>query len=395
MKLSRLLIFMLVFVSPLGAYAQMEIDDLAGGDKVPVVSFADSIRIQKFEVDFYSHPRYRHERMLVRKERNNLEITGALQGSLTNLNESWIETSGGDNTVTLLASLYLKHTYTKNLFSLLTNVSCKFGYYRVMLDETLDSGEIESVPVWFKNQDEFQIDVTPSYKMTKNWSYGATVKFRSQFAQGYVSSGSQNSYNLKSDFMSPGYLDLSGGLIYVCPKPKFPITISISPIAMSAIYVKSAEIRENAQYSYADPSVTAEAYVEPYGIDPYTSSKYEGGSSLQLNFDKSFGKDGFIRYVTTLYSFYGWMSQVTHDNVYGGIKEYELALDEWSTNSEGVKPMLSIHPTCRWENRIVIKASKLISTTLDFQLYYNRAQNLSVQTQTLLSVGVSYKFTNR
>ena len=30
-----------------------------------------------------------------------------------------------------------------------------------------------------------------------------------------------------------------------------------------------------------------------------------------------------------------------------------------------------------------------------FQLYYNRAQNVSVQTRTLLSVGLSYTFKNK
>ena len=49
----------------------------------------------------------------------------------------------------------------------------------------------------------------------------------------------------------------------------------------------------------------------------------------------------------------------------------------------------------RWENTIDIKATKYLSTTLSFQLYYNRAQNVSVQTRTLLSVGLSYTFKNK
>lgn len=59
------------------------------------------------------------------------------------------------------------------------------------------------------------------------------------------------------------------------------------------------------------------------------------------------------------------------------------------------KPRLPIHPTVRWENTIDIKATKYLSTTLSFQLYYNRAQNVSVQTRTLLSVGLSYTFKNK
>lgn len=57
--------------------------------------------------------------------------------------------------------------------------------------------------------------------------------------------------------------------------------------------------------------------------------------------------------------------------------------------------MLAIHPTVRWENTLEIKATKYLTTTLNFQLYYNRAQNLDVQTQTLLSVGIAYTFKNK
>lgn len=53
------------------------------------------------------------------------------------------------------------------------------------------------------------------------------------------------------------------------------------------------------------------------------------------------------------------------------------------------------HPTVRWENTIDIKATKYLSTTFNFQLYYNRAQNYDIQTQLLLSVGLTYTFKNK
>lgn len=49
----------------------------------------------------------------------------------------------------------------------------------------------------------------------------------------------------------------------------------------------------------------------------------------------------------------------------------------------------------RWENKIDIKATKYLTTNFSFQLYYNRAQNTSVQTETLLSVGLTYTFKNK
>ena len=49
----------------------------------------------------------------------------------------------------------------------------------------------------------------------------------------------------------------------------------------------------------------------------------------------------------------------------------------------------------RWENTLEIKATKYLSTKVSFQLYYNRAQNVDVQTRTLLSVGLTYTFKNK
>ena len=49
----------------------------------------------------------------------------------------------------------------------------------------------------------------------------------------------------------------------------------------------------------------------------------------------------------------------------------------------------------RWENTIDIKATRYLTTSLSFQLYYDRSQNYAVQTKTLLSVGLSYTFKNK
>ncbi len=41
--------------------------------------------------------------------------------------------------------------------------------------ETKTDDGTSSEGVWFKNQDEFDISVAPSFKMSKNWSYGTMV----------------------------------------------------------------------------------------------------------------------------------------------------------------------------------------------------------------------------
>ena len=189
--------------------------------------------------------------------------------------------------------------------------------------------------------------------------------------------------------MTPGYLDISLGITYKSPKPKFPIVINLSPIALSAVFVESAKVRKN---EWDDkPGWQA------YGLsNANKTSKYEGGSSIQIDFDRTFGRKGIFRYRTTLFSFMGWMSNLNMKNRYTSVSAYEKALQAWN-DAQGVgdKPMLQIHPTVRWENTIDIKATKYLTTTFNFQLYYNRAQNYDIQTQLLLSVGLTYTFKNK
>lgn len=373
----------------LPAAAQISIDEVNAEEEE--VTFRDELKPTSVDLTYFNRARYRAERAAIRKERNYLEIGSSLQGTLSSYNDPWIAVSGGDNSIALMASLYLRHTFTKNLFSITTTVDAMFGYNRMKVETTDAEGKKSSNGVWYKNQDEFAISVAPSFKMSKNWSYGSIFKFRSQFANGYISRTQQTSNDLKSTFMAPGYLDISFGITYKCPKPKFPISINLSPLALSAVFVENSAIRHNAW----DDKPGWEAY----GLaDDSKTSKYEGGSSIQLDFDRTFGKNGFLRYRTTLFSFYGWISDIGVKNKISDYSSWKTAYDAWSgmeNKDFKQKPVLPIHPTVRWENTIEIKATKFIATTLTFQLYYNRAQNVDVQTQTLLSVGLSYTFKNK
>ena len=350
------------------------------------VSFADSIRRQQVERDAFSLAKYRAERAAIRKERNYLEISASVQGTLTSFNDPWIEVSGGDNSIAAIGTFFLDHIFTKDKFSIETKASAKFGYNRI---KAVPEGEEGEVGIWYKNQDEFWVQTAPSFNFSKNWSYGAMLKFRTQFANGYKARTQQKEIHRKSTFMSPGYLDLSVGLTYNCPNKSFPVKINMSPVALSAVFVESAKVRKN---EWDDkPGWQA------YGLsNANKTSKYEGGSSIQIDFDRTFGRKGIFRYRTTLFSFMGWMSNLNMKNRYTSVSAYEKALQAWN-DAQGVgdKPMLQIHPTVRWENTIDIKATKYLTTTFNFQLYYNRAQNYDIQTQLLLSVGLTYTFKNK
>lgn len=389
-RLHTLLAALILLVSGLPAAAQISIDEVKAEPQD--VKFRDELKSTSVDVDYFSLARYKAERAAIRRERNDLEIGTGLQGTLTSYNDPWISVSGGDNSIALVATFNLRHLFKKNLFSIETKFSAKIGYNRMKVETTdAESGETVSNGVWFKNQDELLFWVNPAFTLAKNWTYGSTFQFRSQFVNGYKSRTEQEREHLKSTFLSPGYLDISLGLTYKSPHPKFPIAVNISPVAMSAVFVESATIRNNS-WDSNKPGW------ESYGLaSAEETSKYEGGSSVEINFDRTFGKTGYLRYRTTLFSFYGWITDIGKPNKIRDYSDYENAYAEWEAAGKDpkTKPWLPIHPTVRWTNTLDIKATKFITTTVSFQLYYNRAQNVDVQTQTLLSVGLTYTFKNK
>lgn len=405
------ILFCILFVclAPMAAQAQLSIDEVETPRER--LAYRDTVRRSDPRAEYFSAARYRAERAAIRKERNKLEITSGLQGALTSYNDPWVDVSGGDNSIALVANLFIHHTFTKNLFTIETKFEGKFGYNRMRVelprydangDPVLDDAGnkvTDSEGVWFKNQDEFALQISPSFKMSKNWSYGATLKFRSQFANSYLSRTEQEHKDLKSCFLTPGYLDLSVGVTWKSPHEKWPFKIELSPIAMSAVYATNGWIRRE-QFD-ADGNRIKKAYA--YGIeDPDKSSKYEGGSSIQIDFDRTFGETKFLRYRTTLFSFYGWITNIGLHNKIRDYHDYLDAYDKWADKDDPSvghsikdKPTLPIHPTVRWENTIDLQATKYLKTTLSFQLYYNRAQHTALQTKTLLSVGLCYTFKNK
>ena len=387
-SLHALLAGMFLLVWGLPAAAQISIDEVKAEPQD--VKFRDELKSTSVDVDYFSLARYKAERAAIRKERNYLEFSSGLQGSLSSYNDPWIAVSGGDNSIALVATLNLRHQFKKNLFSIETKFTAKIGYNRMKVETTDDNGETVSNGVWFKNQDEFLFWVNPAFTLAKNWTYGSTFQFRSQFVNGYKSRTEQEIDHLKSTFLSPGYLDISLGLTYKSPQPKFPISVNISPVAMSAVFVENETIRNNVWDNKPG--------WEAYGLaSENETSKYEGGSSVEINFDRTFGKTGYLRYRTTIYSFYGWITDISQQNRISDYTEYRHAYEAWEQEGKDpeTKPRLAIHPTVRWTNTVDIKATKFLTTTLSFQLYYNRAQNTEVQTQTLLSVGLTYTFKNK
>ena len=356
-------------LSVMPATAQVTIDDTAASKAQ--AQFREEIKEKdKVETEYSNEARRRAERAVIRKERNYLEVTAAVNGTVTSFNDPWLATKGGDNSIAAVATAHLLHNFKKGEFVIETVFDAKLGYNRMKIETNAETHAEEGI--WFKNQDEFSIQTSPAWQFSKNWSFGSILKFRTQFANGYKSRSAQEESDRISSIMAPGYLDISVGLTYTCPNAKFPIKINMSPLAMSSTFVESQAVR-----NYFDKKDDEGNYLrtgKAYGVPVDKTSLYEGGSSIQIDFDRTFGKNGVVRYRTTLYSFYGWISNIsnTHNTAYE-----------------------KVDPTVRWEHTLDIKATKFLTTNFYFQMFYNKAQCTRVQTQMLLSVGLTYTFKNK
>lgn len=352
------------------------------------VTFANEVKTEKDAPAFKSEAQIKAEKAAARKERNTIEFNATLNGSLAHFNDRWLKVNGNTNSLTGIGNILFTHTYTKGKFTIGTKVTGKLGYAY----NFTNSEESSTVS---KSQDEWFIQTSPAYVISKSWNVGGSLSLRSQFANGWDSTD-KATRKLTSTGFAPAYLIASIGVTYVCPNAKFPIKINIAPLSMNATYVTDELVRD---FYYASKfgadtdksTLSLEDLNTPYVYGLTLRNKnqrYEGGSSIQIDFDKTFGKKGVFRYRTTLYSFYGWINQVAQ----------QQDSKKWNSNPANAdKPLKyeSIAPTVRWENTIDIKATKYFSTQFYFQLYYNKAQNKSVQTQTVLGVGLAYTFKNK
>ena len=352
------------------------------------VTFANEIKTDNAAATFQSEAQLKAEKAALRKERNTIEFNATLNASLSHFNGYWRKVNGNTNSLTGVGNILFTHAYTKGKFTIGTKVTGKLGYTYNFLPESEGASDVT------KSQDEWFVQSSPAYVLSKNWNVGGSISLRSQFANGY-----NGDDKLTSMGFAPAYLTLAAGFTYVCPNEKFPIKINLSPISMNATYVTSEKVRDffftdkgftdtagnpvtYAQYLADNKILTPDQRNTPYayGLTLHNGvQRYEGGSSIQIDFDKTFGKKGVFRYRTTLYSFYGWINEVSQ---------------QAASKKNGIT-YESIAPTVRWENTIDIKATKYFSTQFYFQLYYNKAQINKVQTQVILGVGLAYTFKNK
>ena len=106
------------------AMAQVSIDEVATTTEK---SFDNEMKTEAVAADYVSEAEERAKRAAIRKERNTVDFTANLHGSLTAFSESW--QAAGDNTITILANVNFKHIYKKNKFTLSHSQAQRFAGY--------------------------------------------------------------------------------------------------------------------------------------------------------------------------------------------------------------------------------------------------------------------------
>ena len=354
------------------------------------IRFRDSFKKMTVKTDYYNEAQAKAERKRIRNQRNTLTMNFNLQGQMFAYNDAW----GGENSTSALGTFRLTHTYSKNKFSIRNEADVRYGYNRARADITVkdDNGEDVQVRrgIWFKNTDAFWVQTQPSLKVNDHWAYTLTGRIDSRLTNTYASRVKQEKEHLQQAFMAPANVSASLGMTY--SMKKLPLSITMSVFSASGTLVYSDELKKLYQDRGAD------AY---FGVEIDKHATFSGGSQIQLQFNKSWGKKGWLTYWMNTVSYYGWITNVMKAPKIRDYDRYLAQKAAWEAGGQqgdapaGVPYAARLHPTVNSQHRVTIKVSNLLSTNFYYQLLYDKAANTAVRTQSQWTVGLTYTWSNK
>lgn len=354
------------------------------------IRFRDSFKKMTVKTDYYNEAQAKAERKRIRNQRNTLTMNFNLQGQMFAYNDAW----GGENSTSALGTFRLTHTYSKNKFSIRNEADVRYGYNRARADITVkdDNGEDVQVRrgIWFKNTDAFWVQTQPSLKVNDHWAYTFTGRMDSRLTNTYASRVKQEKEHLQQAFMAPANVSASLGMTY--SMKKLPLSITMSVFSASGTLVYSDELKKLYQDRGAD------AY---FGVEIDKHATFSGGSQIQLQFNKSWGKKGWLTYWMNTVSYYGWITNVMKAPKIRDYDRYLAQKAAWEAGGQqgeapaGVPYAARLHPTVNSQHRVTIKVSNLLSTNFYYQLLYDKAANTAVRTQSQWTVGLTYTWSNK
>ncbi len=125
--------------------------------------------------------------------------------------------AGGENSLAGNAIINLNANYTSRDGNASWTNELNLGYGLIKQGDT---------PLR-KSDDKIDMASKLGYKASKLWSYTGLLSFKTQFTEGYANPGDLENRTKISNFLAPGYLNLSFGMDY---KPNDKFTVFIAPV---------------------------------------------------------------------------------------------------------------------------------------------------------------------
>ncbi len=180
--------------------------------------------------------------------------------------------AGGDNSLSGNVLLQLSANYDNGTLNWNNDLNLGYGLIRQGEDPTR------------KSDDKIDFSSKLGFKAGGKWSYTGLLSFRTQFAPGYDKPGDADR-NKISNFMAPGYLNISAGMDY---KPSEVFSLFLSPVTGKFTFVKDEEL------------ATAGAF----GVEPGKNARAELGGYLKLGLKKEILKNVLLDTKIDLFSNY-------------------------------------------------------------------------------------------
>ncbi len=264
-------------------------------------------------------------------------FTGSLHGTQAYISNNWYQ--GGENNLNLLADLQWDCNLNQKLHhNWLFNNSL---HYKLGI-ATAKGDSLRSYSI---NEDNFQFSSQLGYKAVKNWYYSATLLFKTQLFNSYIT----NSRSMAASFLSSGELNVGLGMTYnYKDKDGYKeLTLSIAPLSYN---MKICRDIVN-----IDPT--------KFGIEAGKHTKHSFGSTVEMKFEWKITPS--ISWKTRFYAF----------------TDYKYVQGDW-------------------ENTFMFLVSSHLSTQIFTHLRYDKSrpwvENWKYwQFKEILSFGLTYKFATK
>ncbi len=261
--------------------------------------------------------------------------------------------SGGENSLTMngFFNFYAGYTKGKSLWE--NRLSLAYGQTK-----TGEQG-------YRKNEDKIDFLSTYGLKASEHWYYSANLGFKSQFTEGFDYHDDVDSLQPEkiSNFMAPGYLTAGIGMEY---KPLEYMSFYLSPVTARWIFVTDQELADAGAFG-VEKAVYDDNGVK---IQDGENIRQEFGAYFRFLFDKEIIKN--VTFNTKLELFSDYLENPQNIDV-------------------------------NWDNMLGLKVNDWISAKVGLQIVYDdntpitdKDGNTGPRTQIkqLLSVGLTYKFSN-